>query len=300
MQAETLRAVLREVRAEDLRRWVNAFVGPRHGQRDPEELARRGECLAEEFRLIGVEPSHDEFHYSGRPYFNVVATLYGSEPKRPWLLVGAHYDAISGSPGADDNASGVAVVLAAARALRQLKPAATLQFVGFTLEEPQTGLDRYRHGSRHFARQARSTGRQYDGVFILEMVGYTDHRPGSQMVPRGILKAVPKIGDFLGVIGDRRSRPLLARLEEAAVRYVPELKVVTYWVFLKGLLIPISRWSDHAPFWDQGYPAVMLTDTAFLRNPHYHQPSDTPETLDYSFMTNVARAVIATVAGLAR
>jgi Zn-dependent M28 family amino/carboxypeptidase len=300
MEEETIRAVLREVREEDLRRWVHAFAGPRHGQRDPEALVQRGQCLAEEFRIIGLEPSHDRFHYLGRPHSNVVATLHGSEPKRPWFMVGAHYDASFGSPGADDNASGVAVVLAVAKAFSQLTPAATLQFVGFTLEEPQTGLDRYRHGSRHFARQARSIRRPYEGVFILEMVGYTDHRPGSQRVPWGVVKSVPKVGDFLGVIGDRRSRRLLACLEEAASRYVPELKVVTYWVFFKGLLIPISRWSDHAPFWDQGYPAVMLTDTAFLRNPHYHQPSDTPETLDYSFMLNVARAVIATVAELAQ
>ncbi len=300
MQEEALSAALGEVRDADLRRWVETFVGPRHGQWDPEALAQRGEGLAEEFRLIGFEPNIDHFRYLGRLHFNVVATLHGSEPRRPWLLVGAHYDAIIGSPGADDNASGIAVLLAVARALYRLRLAATLQFVGFTLEEPQTGLDRYRHGSRHFARQARLTRRQYEGVFILEMVGYTDHRPGSQKVPWGILKSVPTVGDFLGVIGDRRSRRLLACLEDAAARYVPELKVVTYWVFLKGRLIPMSRWSDHAPFWDQGYPAVMLTDTAFLRNPHYHQPSDTPETLDYPFMVNVARAVIATLAQLAQ
>lgn len=300
MQEAALRAALDEVVEDDLRRWVGAFAGPRHGQEDPEALARRGEDLAEEFRRLGFEPRLDPLRYLGRPYFNVVATLSGSEPRRPWLLVGAHYDAMIGSPGADDNASGVAVLLAAAKALSRLQPTATLQFVGFTLEEPQTGLDRYRHGSRHFARQARALGRRYDGVFILEMVGYTDHRPGSQKVPWGILKSVPTVGDFLGAVSDRRSRRLLACLEEAALHYVPELKVVTYWVFLKGRLIPVSRWSDHAPFWDQGYPAVMLTDTAFLRNPHYHRPSDTPETLDYSFMVRVARVLIATVAQLTR
>ncbi len=192
------------------------------------------------------------------------------------------------------------MLLAAATALSRLKPATTLQFVGFTLEEPQTGLDHYRHGSRHFARRARSQGRRYEGVFILEMVGYTDHRADSQMVPPGIRKTIPRVGDFLGVIGSRRSRRLLVRLESAAFRYVPELKVVTYWVYLRGLLIPISRWSDHAPFWDRGYPAMMLTDTAFLRNPHYHKATDRPDTLDYTFMAQVGRAVVATLVELAQ
>ncbi|MFQ5881791.1 MAG: M28 family peptidase [Candidatus Methylomirabilales bacterium] len=295
-----VRELLGAVQEQELRRWVETFVGPRHGQENPEQLARKGERLEEEFRALGLGVWREPFRYMGRPYFNVVARLPGSVPDRAWLLLGAHYDAIDGSPGADDNASGVAVLLAAAKALSRLKPAATLQFVGFSLEEPQTGFDPYRHGSRHFATQARSQGQRYEGVFILEMVGYTDHRPGSQMVPRGILKSVPKVGDFLGVIGNRRARRLLAHLEAAAARYVPELPVVTYWIFFRGLLIPMSRWSDHAPFWDRGYPAVMLTDTAFLRNPHYHQPTDTLETLDYAFMAQVARAVIAMVAELAQ
>ncbi|MEE9182531.1 MAG: M28 family peptidase [candidate division NC10 bacterium] len=292
--------LLRTVREDDLHRWVELFVGPRHGQANPDQLARKGERLADEFAALGLGVTREEFHFTGRPYFNVVATLPGSSRDRPWLLLGAHYDAIDGSPGADDNASGVVALLAAAKALSQIKPAATLQFVGFSLEEPQTGLDYYRHGSRHFARRARSQRRKYEGVFILEMVGYTDRRPGSQTVPGGILKSIPRVGDFLGVIGNRRSRRMLACLENAALRYVPELKVVTYWVYLRGLLIPITRWSDHAPFWDRGYPAVMLTDTAFLRNPHYHQPSDTPETLDYSFMAQVARTVIAAVGEMAQ
>jgi hypothetical protein len=103
------------------------------------------------------------------------------------------------------------------------------------------------------------------------------------------------VGDFLAAVGTRRSRLLLQRLETAGA-HVPELPLLTHQVALRGFLLPPSRWSDHAPFWDRGYPAVMLTDTAFLRNPHYHQPTDLPETLDYAFMAAVARLVIATVA----
>ncbi len=107
---------------------------------------------------------------------------------------------------------------------------------------------------------------------------------------------VPEVGDFLGVVGNRRSRPIMKVLEAAAATYVPQMPLFAHWFPLAGCLTPITRMSDHAPFWDYGYPAVMLTDTAFLRNPHYHQPTDTPETLDYTFLANVTRVLTAALA----
>ncbi|MBI4412835.1 MAG: M28 family peptidase [candidate division NC10 bacterium] len=295
MEPAAVRGLLATVEEEALRRWVAAFSGPRHGGQDPARLAAAGERLEGEFRALGLAVRRDAFRYWGRSYFNVVATLPGDSPRRPALLLGAHYDAMAGTPGADDNASGVAVMLAAARALAGLRAAAPIEFVGFSLEEPQIGFDRYRHGSRHFARRAWWGRRRYAGVFVLEMVGYTDRRPGSQAVLPQLRRPVPSTGDFLAAVGTRRARPLLQRLE-AARAYVPELSLLTHQVALRGFLLPPSRWSDHAPFWDRGYPAVMLTDTAFLRNPHYHQPTDLPETLDYAFMAAVARLVIGAVA----
>ena len=154
--------------------------------------------------------------------------------------------------------------MAVARILAHSPTARTVELVGFTLEEPQHGSDgRFRHGSRRFAKRVRNQGKSYEGVFILESVGYTDSRFGG-----------------------------------AAKEAVPELSTVSYEAPLRGWIMPMVRWSDHAPFWDRGYPALMLTDTAPLRNPHYHQPTDTPDTLDYTFLTNVTRALLAGVASL--
>ncbi|MBI2081097.1 MAG: M28 family peptidase [candidate division NC10 bacterium] len=297
MDAAAVRRLLETVEEEILRRWVLAFTGPRHGVEDPDRLAAAGARLEAELGALGLPVRRDPFRYRGRPYFNVVGTLPGTLPARPALLLGAHYDAMAGTPGADDNASGVAVLLAVARALAGVRLAVPVEFVGFTLEEPQVAFDRYRHGSRHFARRAWWGRRRYAGVFVLEMVGYTDRRPGSQGVLPQLRRPVPSVGDFLAAVGTRRARPLLAALE-AARAYVPELSLITHKVALRGFLLPPSRWSDHAPFWDRAYPAVMLTDTSFLRNPHYHQPTDLPETLDYAFMAAVARLVVATLVAM--
>ncbi len=282
------------IHEQDLRRWVAEFSGLRHGQLNPNELQEKGELLFERLGEFGLPVRRDPFRYRGRSYFNVVATWEGRGDARPALLVGAHYDGMMGTPGADDNASGVASLLAVAKALHQVRPPKTIELVGFTLEEPQGQFDRrFRHGSRHFARQARRRGKKYEGIFVLESVGYTDPRFGSQRVPLRAAVPVPDAGTFLCVVGSRRSRVLMRRFGEAAKRHVPDLTTVSYEAPFRGWMIPMTRWSDHAPFWDRGYPALMLTDTAPLRNPHYHQPTDVPETLDYTFLTNVTRALLA-------
>lgn len=292
-----LSKLLASVEEESLRRWVEEFSGFRHGQLDREELERKGDLLIERLGQMGIAPRREPFRYRGRTYFNVVADLPGREGRRRPLLLGAHFDANAGTPGADDNASGVAALLGAAQALARCPPVRPIRFVGFNLEEPQWTLDgRYRHGSRSFARRARLRGDRYEGVFVLEMVGYTDSRPGSQKIPVRLPFEVPDAGLFLGAVGNRGARRLLARFSEIAARHVPALPVVCYPVPLRGWLLPASRMSDHAPFWDWEYPAVMLTDTAFLRNPHYHQPTDLPETLDYPFLASVSRALIAALA----
>jgi len=284
------------IREEDLRRWVDAFSGLRHAQREPEALAARADLLQQELERMGLRPAREPVPFGGRAYHNILAEIPGRERSLPPLLIGAHYDAAWGTPGADDNASGVAVLLGAARALAEFLPRRPVRLAGFTLEEPQDAGDRAcRHGSRHHARMLRRQRQKLAGVFILEMVGYTDPRPGSQRLPIK-LPVAPEAGTFLGAVGTRRSRHLLAGLREAAGRHVPGLQVIGHAVALRGFLLPMSRMSDHAPFWDRGFPAVMLTDTAFLRNPHYHTPTDTPETLDYGFLTLVTRALAAAAA----
>ena len=292
-----IESLIASIKEEQLRHWVELFSGLRHGQREREILEQKGLLLKEQLEAMGLEVELDSFRYRQKVYFNVVATLSGQDASLPPYLTGAHYDASLGSPGADDNASGVAALLAIARVLSQSRPRRTFRFVGFNLEEPQHSFDaRYRHGSRHFSRKARFRGDRYDGVFILESIGYTNIRPGSQKIPIRLNFRVPDAGIFIGMAGNRRARGIMKHFEEIAKRYVPSLPVISYEVAFRGWILPMSRMSDNAPFWDWGYPAVMLTDTAFLRNPHYHQTTDLPNTLDLKFLANVAKALAATLA----
>ncbi len=289
--------LVESIEEDELRRWVEVFSGLRHGRHNQAALEKKGELLERHFRESGFLISRDHFHRRGEGYHNIVVTLPGKDLTLTPYLVGAHYDAFPDSCGADDNASGVAALLAAARALGRIQPERTVRFVGFNLEEPQDARDsRCRHGSRHFARKAFFRWDRYEGVFILESVGYTDSRPGSQKIPGRLPIPVPDVGDFLGVVGNRRSRRIMGHFGGAAHTYVQDLRVISHWFPLAGRLLPMTRMSDHAPFWDYAYPAVMLTDTAFLRNPNYHQPTDTPDTLDYTFLANVTRALAAALA----
>jgi Zn-dependent M28 family amino/carboxypeptidase len=281
-----------------LRAHVTALAGERHPQSSPRALAAAGEYVADQLSCLGLRVERHAFSFRGRQYHNVAGTGAATAPERSRILVGAHFDTVPGTPGADDNASGVAAMLETARLLAAVELDAVVEFVGFNLEEAQ-GLT-YRVGSRAYAADARRRGVKYGGVFVLEMVGYTDATPGSQRVPALLFwKCVPKTGTFLAATGHRRSATLLRRFVDAARDAAPDLPVVTFRTPFKGWLVPDTRLSDNASFWDAGYPALMLTDTAFLRNPNYHRSTDGVETLDFRFMANVADAVAAAVAQLA-
>ena len=298
MSGSEIGELLSRVDAGRLERAVRRLEGPRHPDAAPEALARAEAFIVEELDSFGLVVERQSFELRGREHSNVVASLPGSDSDLPWLLVGAHFDTVSTSPGADDNASGVATMLEVARNAATLRPRRTIQFVGFNLEEPQDMVGTYRVGSARFARRARREGRRYEGALVLEMVGYTDQRSGTQQVPPLLFKRVPDSGTFLAAVGDGRSRRLLRAFEDSAHRHVPELTVVTYGTRLRGWALPLTRLSDNASFWDRRYPSLMITDTAFLRNPHYHQVTDRADTLDFDFMARVTRAVLATVAEL--
>lgn len=271
-----------------IRRDLMALVGPRDPYAHLKALEAAGAHVAEQFQAAGLTVSEDAFSAEGRPVRNIVGTLRGATAPQEEVLVVAHYDTKPGTPGADDNASAVAAMLETARMLASMRFHRTLQFVGFTLEE-------YGYlGSRHFARRARRERREIVGVLDLEMVGYTSRR---QRLPPGI--RARRTGDFIGVVGNKRSRTLVEAFIASARRAVPSLPVESLVVAWNGYLLPIVRLSDHASFWDAGFPAVMITDTAFLRNPHYHQAGDTLETLDLPFLAQVTTAVAATAAELA-
>jgi len=273
----------------------------RHPVAAPERHRAARDYVAAELYASGVAVDLAPFHFHGRTYHNVVGTLPGQDPERPRLLVGAHFDSTASTPGADDNASGIAALIECARLLppRARAPAAGIAFAGLDLEEVQTITGKYRVGSRALARAARARGERLVGALILEMVGYCDPTPGSQLVPPFLGIAVPREGNFLAAVGDTRSGLLLEGFLAGARAAAPDLPLVAYRTRLRGWLLPLTRLSDNASFWDAGYPSLMLTDTAFLRNPHYHQWSDRSDTLDFEFMAKVTEATAGAIFRLA-
>jgi len=280
------------VSSDNLLRWVGELSGLRHGGENPAALEERAVNIEQLLAGCGLEVVSQEVPFAGRVYRNLVATLPGSEPRLPMLLLGAHYDGPPGSPGADDNASGVAVLLKAARLLAGTAPRRTIKFVAFTLEEPQY-IGRFLIGSRHYTELARRRGEDYAVALVLESVGYCDQREGSQLLPPLVRVPGTSRGNFLAVIGNQHSRRYADQFAQIAARRAPHLPVIPYCAPpLLARFIPQLFLSDHAAFWGQGYPALMLTDTVPLRNPHYHQPTDTPDTLDAAFLAGVAMAVV--------
>lgn len=242
--------------------------------------------IREQLAQWGTVETH-EFVCDGRQHQNLILNLPGRIAKTAELpiLIGAHYDAVPGSPGADDNATGVAGLLELARGFATDPPLHPVRLVAFDLEE--RGLI----GSRAYATQLRQQGQHLRLMLSLEMLGYCDRTPGSQRYPSGLERFYPDQGDFIGLIGNWQTIPDLVRLS----RYIRQVgQVSCQWLPAgsRGQIVPATRASDHAPFWDQGYRAMMVTDTAFLRNPHYHQSSDRLETLDLDFLAGVCWGLI--------
>jgi Zn-dependent M28 family amino/carboxypeptidase len=283
-------ATASKVSASDLKNRLEQIVGERNPSSSPRRLSLVEDYIEREFKSLGLRVESDRFTYYGKNYRNIVARA-GGAARAPLVILGAHFDSVSGSPGADDNASGVAVLLEAARMLSGLRLRYPVMFCAFNLEELNM------IGSAHFAARLKTEGAQVAAMLSLEMLGYTDARAGSQKYPLGLSWLYPERGDFVGVVGNRRSSALL-RVFAGAMRQIAGLPVETLTVLGNGFLVPQVRLSDHAPFWDQGYPALLLTDTAFMRNPHYHGPTDTIETLDLDFMGKVCQGVVHGVSSL--
>ncbi len=262
-----------------------ALIGERHPSSSPEKLQKTERYLSEQFSLLCLNVETHAFEAFGSTYRNVIGTLRGKREAPP-LIVAAHYDTVEGSPGADDNASGLVVLLDAARRVADATLERSVRFIAFCLEE-QNLL-----GSLAYAAHLRATGQEILGAIVLECVGYARDEEGFQQIPPGLRVPVPTVGNFLAVVGNVHSADLTTTIERVAKPYLPVASLV---VPGNGELVPDTRRSDHAAFWHYGYPAVMLTDTANFRNPHYHQPTDALGTLDLDFMTSVADAVTAAV-----
>ena len=275
---------------------VRRLAVVRHPEEDPEALLAAAAFIESELAATGLETQRQSFLYNQRSFDNVVGIRHGSDASRPWIVVGAHFDSTPDTPGADDNASGVAAMLEIARVLRDLAPAATIHFVGFNLEEIQRWVPPvYRVGSKAYVRWLTEQVAKVDGAFVLEMVGFSGARQKAPAAVR-LVKKIPATGHFLAAVGDANSAAMLEAMERAAAGVI---ELVTLSVPMKGYPVPDTRRSDNARFWDVDYPSLMVTDTADLRNPHYHKATDTPETLDYAFMGKVVEVVARAVAEMA-
>ena len=281
--------------SEELRATVEALC--QHGERNlehPAALEHAVELLKPRLAASGREVSVEAFDCGGATATNLFVDLPGRSSEL--VVVGAHYDTARGSPGANDNASGVAALCALARRFADRSMPRALRFVAFANEEPP----RFRTelmGSRVHAARAKERGERVVAMLALETLGCYSDAAGSQRYPIGLLSlAYPTRGDFVAFVGDLGSRSLVrdcVRAFREHARIPSEGAALPAW-------IPGVDWSDHASFWPHGVPALMVTDTAVFRDPHYHRASDTPEKLDYGRLALVVEAlerVIAAQAG---
>jgi hypothetical protein len=273
--------------------YLSVTIGERNVDR-PGSLQTTAEYLRRNLVQAGYTVTEQTYIVERHTVSNLEAVLAGSAPAEGAVIVGAHYDSVAGTVGADDNASGVAATLELARLLRASKLRRTVHFVFFVNEEPPF-FQTEEMGSLVYARKLRRDGAVVSAMISLEMLGYYSDAPGSQKYPAPLSLFYPDRGNFIGFVGNGRSRALLRR---AVRRFRESAKLPS-----EGVAAPASwpgiGWSDHWSFWQQGYPAVMITDTALFRNQYYHTPLDTAEKLDFDRMARVVEGVHEVVASLA-
>lgn len=256
-------------------------------------LKRASEYISSTFTSMKYIVKFQEFTFMDKDVENIIAVDDPSKRYDKHYLICAHYDTVLGTPGADDNASGVAVLLELARLVKQydsLRQGIDWRFVAFTTEEPPA-FSTAGMGSRVYARKAKRKGERIDGVICLEMVGYYINEEKSQHFPFPLqFMGYPTTGNFIGVVGNRNSKGLTKSVV-SAFKLNPRLPIESLTASANGYFLPAVRLSDHSSFWDEGYRAVMLTDTAFYRNSHYHGPRDRLQTLNLSAMAELVKSL---------
>jgi hypothetical protein len=266
-------ALIGDVQLERIRSHIDAIDEPRSSFAQPVQLQATADYVRGQLESYGYDVELEPVQAGPDEFPNVIGVQEGTMCPERVFIVGAHYDSVSVTPGADDNASGTAGMLEIARVLAGTPLPATVWFTGFTLEE--NGLV----GSYNMAERVVEDGTQVVGMYSLEMIGYTTEEEN---------------GDFVAVIGNEASIRLNDAYHRARNAFLPDLPSAVLTLQGNGEEQPDSRRSDHAPFWDAGFQALLVSDTANFRNPNYHQPSDTLATLDLEFATNVTKAMLGT------
>jgi Zn-dependent M28 family amino/carboxypeptidase len=282
--------------SEQLRRDVESLCakGPRNTF-VPASLAAAADFIERELSAAGFRVERQTFavEQDGTTADNLIVEIPGASRAKEIVVIGAHYDSVDDSPGADDNASGVAALLALARRFAHEKPARTLRFVAFANEEPPH-FQTETMGSLRYAHRCHERGETVVAMISLESLGYYKDAPGSQQYPPPLAALYPDRGNFLAFAGNLDARALVfqsARAFREATPFPAEAAVLPQ-------LIQEVGWSDQWSFWQFGWPAMMITDTAPFRNPNYHMVSDLPDTLDYERLAVVTEGLVAVVRGL--
>jgi hypothetical protein len=246
------------------------------------QLQQSAAYITGHLRGMGYAIRQEPYMADGKQVMNIEAELKGARQPDEIVVIGAHYDSPPDSPGANDNASGVATLLEMARRFKDAKPGRTLRFVAFVNEEPpffRTGL----MGSRVYAAGAKKRGEKITAMLALETIGYYSDAPKSQQYPPPFNLLYPDTGNFIGFVGNLKSRSLVRTSIKTFRETTPfPSEGLAAPAFITGV-----GWSDQWSFWQEGYPGIMVTDTAPFRYPHYHEASDTPDRLDYERMARV-------------
>ena len=265
-------------------------IGPRPVANE-QSIKKTEKYITNCFENIGLEVKQQRYKYDNYDIANVIAGSQKNILSSKYYVIGAHYDSVPETYGADDNASGIAVLLELARYTIQEKISLPIRFVAFTAEEPPTFSTRHQ-GSKVFVKSIKEKKDEIIGAIILEMVGYTSNEQAYPMILKWM--GYPSKGNFIGIVGNRKSKKFGQSIFQSFKKNVT-LPVETLFVPFNGWILPDTRLSDHSPFWDAGLPAVMITDTAFFRNPNYHTPQDTFDTLDYLFMAELVKSLLVTL-----
>lgn len=282
---------------ERLRADVNALAGD-IGSRNvyqEQSLARAAKHITTELERAGWVVKPEVYQVSGVACANLVAEKTGTTKPEEIVVVGAHYDTVPITPGADDNASGVAVLLALARELSAAKPGRTLRLVAFANEEPIYFQTEFM-GSRVYSRGCKKRGERIVAMLSLECLGYYTEEKRTQKYPFPLSMVYPSTGNFVAVVGNRESKKLVKQVTKS----IKTSRTIPCESIAMPDVLPGIGWSDHWSFWQEGYPAVMLTDTALNRNPHYHRAGDIPATLNYEKMAVATRGILAATQDLTK
>ena len=268
----------------DLRAHVDRLAGD-IGERNLfhyEQLVMAAEYIRITLSRSGYEVRQQAYEVAGQVCENLEAELVGTDRRDEIVVLGAHYDSVRGSPGANDNATGVAALLALARTFSDRRPSRTLRFVAFVNEEPPF-FQTPRMGSRVYARRSRQRDEKIVAMLSLETLGYYSDEPGSQSYPFPFSLVYPSTANFIAFVGNVKAGSLVRQMVGAYRRHAQfPSEGGALWGFIPGV-----GWSDHWAFWREGFPAIMVTDTALFRYAAYHSPRDTPEKVQYGRMARM-------------